>query len=174
MTDEHDPTDELPADDESRRKVFERAVPEVFRRVVERAVESGLRNLAESPGNIREIVQEMMLPKEAAQVVYEQLDDTKKGLYRVVAKEIRDVLEHINFADEIADVLTKLQFEVNTTVRFVPNNSPEGEEEDEPRDDAPAEDDEGRKRPSRYPRPKVVSKVVMKARDAYRKTPKDG
>lgn len=174
MTDEHDPMDELPADEESRRKVFERAVPEVLRRVVERAVESGLRNLAESPGHIREVVQEMMLPKEAAQVVYEQLDDTKKGLYRVVAKEIRDVLEHINFADEIADVLTKLQFEVNTTVRFVPNNSPEGEDEDEPRDDASPEDDEERKRPSRYPRPKVVSKVVMKARDAYRKTPKDG
>jgi len=174
MTDEHDPMDELPVDEESRRKVFERAVPEVFRRMVERAVESGLRNLAESPGNIREVVQEMKLPKEAAAVVYEQLDDTKKGLYRVVAKEIRDVLEHINFADEIADVLTKLQFEVNTTVRFVPNSSPEGEEEDEPGDEPVPEDDEERKRASRYPRPKVVSKVVMRARDAYRKTPKDG
>ncbi len=176
MTDEHDPMDELPADEESRRKVFERAVPEVFRRVVERAVETGLRNLAESPGNIRDVVQEMKLPKEAAQVVYEQLDDTKKGLYRVVAKEIRDVLEHINFADEIADVLTKLQFEVNTTVRFVPNSSPEGEEEDEAADETASEEDEReeRKRPSRYPRPQVVSKVVMKARDAYRKTPKDG
>jgi len=180
MSDEHDPMDELPADEESRRKVFERTVPEVFRRVVERAVESGLRNLAESPGNIREIVQEMMLPKEAAHVVYEQLDDTKKGLYRVVAKEIRDVLEHINFADEIADVLTKLQFEVNTTVRFVPNNRSQEDEDGSEAEmgadgGASSENDrEEQKRSSRYPRPQVVSKVVMKARDAYRKTPKDG
>ncbi|MEM1032704.1 MAG: hypothetical protein AAF928_12705 [Myxococcota bacterium] len=173
MSDDRDPLEDLPADDESRRKVFERAVPEVFRRVLERAVESGLRGLAESPGNLRDVVQDMKLPKEAAQVVYEQLDDTKKGLYRVFAKEIRDVLEHINFADEFADVLTKLQFEVNTTVRFVPNQLPAGEDEDD--DGKDAEDErEPRKRPSRYPRPKVVSKVVMKARDAYRKTPKDG
>ena len=40
-----------------------------------------------------------------------------------VAKEIRDVLEHTQFADEMTKVLTKLSFEIKTEVRFVPNDS---------------------------------------------------
>lgn len=158
-------------DEGERKRLFERTVPLVFRRVVERAIESGVRNLSEAPENLRDIVNEIKVPKEAAHYFYEQVDDTKKGVYRVVAKEIRDVLEHINFADEIADVLTKLQFEVNTTIRFTPSHpdaikSGEGGAGD---DDADGDDDptpDGAKRSSRIPRPKVVSKVVMKARDA--------
>ncbi len=156
-------------DDPERRRLFERAVPEVIRRVLERAVESGVERITEAPENIREIISEMKLPKEAAQILYDQVDDTKKGVYRVVAKEIRDVLEHINFADEIAEVLTKLQFEINTTIRFVPNQRTAEDEEE-----APAEEgDDCKKRPSIIPRPQVVSKVVMKARDALKKPPKE-
>lgn len=154
---------------EERRRSFERTVPDVFRRVIERALETGVEKLTEAPENIRELMQELKLPKEASGYVYDQIDDTKKGIYKIVAKEIRDVLEHINFADEIADVLTKLQFEVNTTIRFVPN---EGSDEDEEGDEAEGEGDEkAAKRPSRIPRPKVVSKVVMKAKEALK--PKD-
>ena len=152
-------------DEGERKRLFERAVPLVFRRVVERAIESGVRNLADAPENLRDIVNELKLPKEAAHYVFEQVDDTKKGVYRVVAKEIRDVLEHINFADEIAEVLTKLQFEVNTTIRFVPSE-PRSDSEPPPEDDEAEVPPDGEKRPSRIPRPKVVSKVVMKARDA--------
>ena len=52
-----------------------------------------------------------------------QIDDTKNGLYRVVAKEIRDVLEQTQFADEITKVLTKLSFEIKTEIRFIPNDA---------------------------------------------------
>jgi hypothetical protein len=105
----------------------------------------------------------MKVPKDAAQFMFDQVDDTKTGVYKVVAKDIRDVLEHINFADEIAEVLTKLQFEINTTIRFVPNRRDEdGEDEDAPEGESP------KKRPSVIPRPQVVSKVVMKAREALR------
>ncbi|MEQ9318080.1 MAG: hypothetical protein RIF41_02935, partial [Polyangiaceae bacterium] len=109
-------------EDEVPRRLYERAIPEVLKRVVERAVVKSVERITEAPENIRDLIDDVKIPKEAAQFVYEQVDDTKKGVYRVVAKEIRDVLEHMNFADEIAEVLTKLQFEVNTTIRFVPND----------------------------------------------------
>jgi hypothetical protein len=198
MSDEHErpPTQPPPVDFDAfdddehgeRKRLFERAIPQVVKRVIERAVETGVEKLTEAPENLRELVNEMRLPKEAAHFMYEQMDDTKKGVYRVVAKEIRDVLEHINFADEIAEVLTKLQFEINTTIRFVPNKSPdeeeagEGEEAEEenrrapsthpPVASGPADVRDGeRKRPSRIPRPQVVSKVVMKTKEALK--PKD-
>ena len=90
---------------------------------------------------------------------------------RVFAKEIRDVLEHTNFSDEIADVLTKLSFEINTQVRFVPNpqvakatDATAGDEDDDANaaGSGPA-----------IPRPRVVSKVVVKARDKLDRHGKD-
>ena len=66
---------------------------------------------------------EMRLPKELLALMFAQLDETKTGLYRVFAREIRDFLEHTNFSDEIARVLTTLSFEIKTEVRFVPNDS---------------------------------------------------
>jgi hypothetical protein len=150
---------------ENPRRLFERAVPEVIKRIVERAVTRSITTLNEAPENIRDLLDDVKVPKEAANYIYDQVDDTKKGVYRVVAKEIRDVLEHMNFADEIADVLTKLQFEVNTTIRFVPNDQADEPDEEEADGDGPPRE---RRRPSVIPTPKVVSKVVMKARDRLR------
>jgi hypothetical protein len=55
-----------------------------------------------------------------------QLDETKAGVYRVVAKEVRDFLEHTNLADELAKMLTTLSFEIKTEVRFIPNDARPG------------------------------------------------
>ena len=107
-------------------RAFERAVPEILKRVVERAIESGATRLAEGPENLRNLVQELKLPKEVLHYLYQQIDDTKNGLYRVVAKEIRDVLEQTQFADEITKVLTKLSFEIKTEIRFIPNDEAMG------------------------------------------------
>jgi len=175
MSNDRDPSDDFDPfdpDDEERaegdqKRLYERVLPAVIQRLVERAVETGVEKLTEAPENLRDMVGDLKLPKEAGQYLYQQMDDTKKGVYRVVAKEIRDVLEHTNFADEIADVLTKLSFEVNTTIRFVPNPASGELEEDD--DEGGDEDDaaptEGGRRPaSRIPRPRVVSKVAVKAR----------
>ena len=54
----------------------------------------------------------------------QQIDETKNGLFRVVANEIRDFLEHTNISSEMKKMLTTVQFEINTTVRFSPNDSP--------------------------------------------------
>jgi hypothetical protein len=175
MSGDRDPSDFDPLDhdddgeasERDQKRLYERVLPAVIQRLVERAVETGVEKLTEAPENLRELVSDLKLPKEAGQYVYQQMDDTKKGVYRVVAKEIRDVLEHTSFADEIADVLTKLSFEISTTIRFVPNEAAQDAGDDEELDDEALVDDDGTpKQPSsKIPRPKVVSKVVMKTRN---------
>jgi hypothetical protein len=104
-------------DREQRR--LERLIPEIVRRLLE----AGYEKLSEGPENVRQLVSDLKLPKEALGVLLAQLDETKNGLYRAVAREVRDFLEHTNFAEELARVLTTLSFEVKTEVRFIPNDS---------------------------------------------------
>lgn len=106
-----------------RKRLFERVVPELVKKVLERAVESGATRLSEGPESLRHFVSDLKLPKEVLHYLYGQIDETKSGLYRAVAKEIRDVLEHTQFADEITKVLTKLSFEIKTEIRFIPNDA---------------------------------------------------
>jgi hypothetical protein len=134
MSDE-DPPDDHPveppsAPKESRRSRLESVIPEI----VKRAVELGVEKARESPENFRQFVHDLKVPKEVAHVIFQQIDDTKNGLFRVVAKEMRDFLEHTNFAGELQKLLTTVQFEVNTTIRFTPNNGRE------PRKDGKVED----------------------------------
>jgi hypothetical protein len=155
-----DDTDPLREDEEDKpegevekKRLFERAIPELFKRAVERAVESGIDRLSEGPENIRQFVGDLKLPKELLNYLYTQIDETKNGLYRVVAKEIRDVLEQTQFADEITNVLTKLSFEIKTEIRFVPN---EAARKDEPQDGDP--------KSAALPKPDVSSQVTLKDR----------
>ncbi len=136
-------------------------MPVIVKRLVERAVEHGVEKLAEQPENLRNFIAELKLPKEIVQDVYGQIDDTKNGLYRVVAKEIRDVLEQTHVADEIVKALTKLSFEIKTEIRFVPNDAAPS------RDGAKAgeEGEEGaREGEGSFVRPKVTSEVTMRER----------
>ena len=71
---------------------------------------------------MKSFVGDMKLPKDIAHYLFAQVDETKNGLFRVVAKEMRDFLEHTNFAGEMQKLLTTVQFEVNTTIRFTPND----------------------------------------------------
>jgi hypothetical protein len=156
MADESDPFrddegDKVEGEGEKKR-LFERAIPEIFKRAVERAVESGIDKLSEGPENIRQFVGDLKLPKEVLHYLYTQIDDTKNGLYRVVAKEIRDVLEHTQFADEITKVLTKLSFEIKTEIRFVPNDAAK---KDDPQDES---------KTTGLPKPGVTSQVTVKDR----------
>lgn len=104
---------------ERERKRLERLLPYL----IKRALETGFEKLAEAPENARNLLNEMKLPKEVLSLILSQLDETKNGLYRVVARETRDFLQQTNIAEEIARVLTTLSFEVKTEVRFIPNDS---------------------------------------------------
>jgi DNA-binding protein H-NS len=167
--------------DQDKRRLFERVMPEILKRVVERAVESGASRLAEGPENLRNFVQEMKLPKEVLHYLYTQIDDTKNGLYRVVAKEIRDVLEQTQFADELTKVLTKLSFEIKTEIRFVPNDAAgrDGGKRAEGDEDATDADDPGAQAGGRgtgkLPRPEVTAQVSVKDRGKdVRRSPTTG
>lgn len=112
------PSAERSESDRDRRRL-ERLLPELIKRILE----TGFEKLVEAPENARNLVQEMRLPKEILSLLLGQLDETKNGLYRVVARETRDFLEHTNLAEEVARVLTTLSFEVKMEVRFIPNDS---------------------------------------------------
>lgn len=114
------------ARDGKRRRRLEGVIPEIVRRAVELGVEKTL----EAPDNVKQFVGDLKLPKEIAHYLLQQIDETKNGLFRVVAKEIRDFLEHTNFAGEMQKLLTTVQFEVNTTIRFTPNDGRSKKKED--------------------------------------------
>ena len=74
---------------------------------------------------------DLRLPKEVAAYLLTQVEDTKNGALRVVAKETREFLEHTNLAHELQKMLTTLQFEINTTIRFRPADHKPGDENEE-------------------------------------------
>ncbi len=110
-------------------------IPELLKR----AVEIGVEKASHSPETLKQFVHDLKLPKEMASYLLTQIDDTKNGLFRVVAKEMRDFLEHTNFSGEVQKLLTTVQFEINTTVRFSPNESPKPESERDKKKSAAAD-----------------------------------
>jgi hypothetical protein len=131
-----------PSDDErasGTRKLVERLIKKGF--------ESGMGAISKSEDKVRGIMEGLKIPKEMASLALEQIDETKNGLYRAVAKEIRDFLNSTNFASEMKKVLTGLAFEVKMEVRF--KNS----------------DDDGRG----TLRPDVSADVSLKERDKKRR-----
>ncbi|MBN1611996.1 MAG: hypothetical protein JW940_35520 [Polyangiaceae bacterium] len=105
--------------EERERSLLERALPEVIRRLVE----AGYEKLSEGPESLRQLLGDLRLPKETLNLILPQLEETKHGLYRVVAREVREFLERTNLTEELAQVLTRLSFEIKTEVRFVPNEA---------------------------------------------------
>lgn len=70
---------------------------------------------------IRAFVGEKNIPKEAAGFVLGQIDATRRGILRIVSREIRVFLENVDFGGEVAKILTTLSFEIRTEIRFVAN-----------------------------------------------------
>jgi hypothetical protein len=71
-------------------------------------------------------LQEAKLPRELASLVFNQLDETKNDVVRIIAREVRDFLDATDLATEIKDALTSLSFEIRTEVRFIPNSEGTG------------------------------------------------
>jgi hypothetical protein len=117
---DQDPPDSGAGGGPSRRKRLEGVIPELLKR----AIEIGVDRAQDAPESLKHFVGELKLPKEIVSYMLQQVDETKNGLFRVVANEIRDFLEHTNISSEMKKMLTTVQFEINTTVRFSPNDSP--------------------------------------------------
>ncbi|MDB4929599.1 MAG: hypothetical protein JWM10_2083 [Myxococcaceae bacterium] len=90
----------------------------LLERFVKKGIESGIDAISRSEDTVRSFVDKTRLPKEVAHALLDQVDETKKGIYTVVAKEIRDFLTSTSFASDMKKVLTGLAFEVKMEVRF--------------------------------------------------------
>jgi|SRR5688572_14623327 len=117
MPDKH----EQNARDEPEGGRAERLIPELIKRLIE-----GIDRFGEGK-DMRQRVSDLKLPKEALSLLLSQLEESKNGLYRALAKELRDFLEQTNFTEELVAALTKLTFEIRTEIRFVPSQSGSGE-----------------------------------------------
>ncbi|MGH7271805.1 MAG: hypothetical protein ACREJ3_15350 [Polyangiaceae bacterium] len=106
-----------------RRRRLDSVIPEL----IKRAVEIGVEKAVEAPDNFKELIGGLKLPRELVNYIIAQVDETKGGLFRVVAKEVREFLEHTNLAGEMQKMLTTVQFEISTTIRFKPNDGSSGE-----------------------------------------------
>jgi len=189
-TSDEDLPDELPSEPpppgsvkESAKERMRSRLESVIPEILKRAVEIGVEKARESPADVKQFIHDLKVPKEVAHYLLQQIDDTKNGLFRVVAKEIRDFLEHTNFSGEVQKLLTTVQFEVNTTIRFTPNDGrepkknndgadpdggPDGGAKDpkDPKDakDAAEGEDEERTPPSRRPLPRPEVKTSVSVR----------
>jgi hypothetical protein len=105
--------------DSERRRRLDTVIPDL----IKRAVEIGVEKAVEAPDNLKEFVGGMKLPREVANYLLSQVEETKNGLFRVVAKEVREFLEQTNVGAEMQKMLTTLQFEISTTIRFKPNDA---------------------------------------------------
>jgi hypothetical protein len=99
-----------------RRRRLDSVIPELLKR----AVEIGVEKAAEAPDNFKELVGGIKLPRELANYLLSQVEETKNGLVGVVAQEVREFLENTNISAEVRRVLTTVQFEISTTIRFRP------------------------------------------------------
>jgi hypothetical protein len=117
------PTEPPPPPDRDEPERDENRIERALREAVRKVIEAGYERLSEGPENVRHLMSELKLPKEVMGALFGTLDDTKNGLYRVVAREVRDFLEHSNLAEDIVRGLTALSFEIKTEVRFIPNDA---------------------------------------------------
>jgi hypothetical protein len=120
------PTEPPPPPDREEPEHQEKRLERALRELVRKVIEAGYERISEGPENVRNLVSELKLPKETLGALFGTLDDTKNGLYRVVAREVRDFLEHSNLAEDIVRGLTALSFEIKTEVRFIPNEARPG------------------------------------------------
>lgn len=112
-----------PPPDERMRDAARRRLESVIPDLIKKAVIGGVDRTMEAQESIRTFIAESKLPKEVANAIFQQIDQTKDGLFRVVAKEIRSFLEAIDFQRELQKLLTTVSFEIKTEIRFIPNDA---------------------------------------------------
>ena len=147
---------------DSKRRRLEGVIPDLLKR----AVEIGVEKASEAPDSIKQFMSDRKVPKEVAHLLFAQLEETKNGILRVVANEFRAFLEHTDVADDLQRLLTSVQFEVNTTIRFTPNdpNRPEANAPS-PSSGDEADGEEG----ATLPKPQVKTDVFVSKRESRRR-----
>jgi hypothetical protein len=126
-----DELDEVPAapatkDDARPGDVLPRAVKQrleaLIPDLVKKTFAAGMGAVFTTEEGVRRIAKELSLPKDVASYLANTAGNTKDELVRIVAREVREFLQTVNLADELAKILTTLSFEVKTEIRFIPND----------------------------------------------------
>jgi hypothetical protein len=158
--------------DAGRRRRLEGVIPDILKR----AVEVGVEKAQDAPQNIKTFIHDLKLPKEIATYIFSQVDETKTGVVRVVANEMRDFLEHTNISGELQKLLTTVQFEINTTIRFRPNepSAPAADSEEAERSGGNGGDEASRASPMSKPEVKTQVHVSRAPRRERRRQSKIG
>lgn len=90
--------------------------------LVKKTFAAGMGAVFTTEEGIRRMTKELSLPKDVASYLAQTAGSTKDELVRIVAREVREFLQTVNLADEVAKILTTLSFEIKTEIRFIPND----------------------------------------------------
>lgn len=104
---------------------FESLLRDSFRKAVERGLEVGIGTLKSADHVVRNVADEVKMPKEISNYLFSQIDETKNVLIRAVAGEVREFLDQTDLATEMQRALTALSFEIKMEIRFIPNDAGE-------------------------------------------------
>lgn len=107
--------------DDTLRQRVEALVPEI----VKRTFAAGLGAVFSTEEGIRKLAKDISIPNVAGDVagyLASTADTTKDKVVEIVAREVREFLQTMNFGEEIAKMLTTLSFEIKTEIRFIPNS----------------------------------------------------
>ncbi len=103
--------------EEDERDTTSHKARNLVERLLKRGIESGFEAFSKSEESVRGMIDKIK-DRELAQLALDQIDETKNGLYRAVAKETRDFLDNTSIASELKKALTGMAFEVKMEVRF--------------------------------------------------------
>ena len=112
------PDDEVAGGDlpKAVRQRLEAFLPEMVRKTFA----AGIGAVFSTEEGIRKLAKELTLPKDVANYLVGTAASTKDEVMRLVAIEVREFLKTVQISDEIARLLTKLQLDVKTEIRFSP------------------------------------------------------
>lgn len=102
---------------EGLRQRLEALIPEI----VKKTFSAGMGAVFSTEEGIRKLAKDINVP-DVAGYIASTADTTKDKVLEIVAREVRQFLQTMNFAEEIAKLLTTLSFEVKTEIRFIPNS----------------------------------------------------
>ncbi len=94
--------------------------------LVKKMFVAGIGAMAVGEEGIRRLATDMSLPKELVAFLISQVQSTKNELFRIVAREVRDFLEHTDLGGELQKALTSLTFEVTMQIRLKPRKESNG------------------------------------------------
>lgn len=88
--------------------------PDAFRK----AVVSGISALFVTEENVRNLVSDMRLPKDAMSYVVQQTEKTRREMFRVVAHEVKGFLRNADVTGEMRRALIGLKVQVRAEIKF--------------------------------------------------------